>query len=211
MEKLIFRTITSEEETDLVLTKIEYYSGIRLPTGYAKKARIVGVFLQNKLVASYMLVTQPGFRSLLFVPDEIRKSNTYLQTNQFQMMEVNGLWIGPALKTPVMQMKVWLHLIKDIFFCRKNIILLMRDSRNKNMERFLNMANPQTIYKGSPLFMAGEQTHSEIQVSYTSRWKIVLNMHKYLVELRNRQRRADHYAKQRTYDRTISQSDANFA
>ena len=210
MEKLIFKTITMPNEIDLVLEKIENFSGVRLPLEYIRQAKTVGVFLQDRLVACYILVTKPNFRSLLFVPDKLKLTNDFFNRDQYEMMEVNGLWIGPALKKPSMQVKVWMHLILDIFSCKKKYVLLMHDSRNKNMERFLDMANPEKLYAGSPLPMAGESTHGKIQVSYTTRWSIILNIPKYLLELRRRQIRAEQFAKERTYVRELKISEAGF-
>jgi hypothetical protein len=99
-----------------------------------------------------------------------------------------------------------MELIKDIFFSKKKYVLLMRDKRNKNMERFMNMAYPRNLYEGGPQRMAGENTHNEIQASYTTRWKIVLNIHKYMWELRNRNRRADQFAKHRASLENMSQA-----
>ena len=84
----------------------------------------------------------------------------------------------------------------------------MRDIRNQSMDRFMSMTNPTHLYEGSPLLMAGENTHNEIQVSYATRWSIVLNAHKYWLELRNRQRRAAQFEKQRDYTRALKQSEA---
>ncbi len=86
----------------------------------------------------------------------------------------------------------------------------MRNIHNKSMDRFMSMANPTHLYEGSPLLMAGENTHNEIQVSYATRWSIVLNARKYWLELRNRQRRAEQFQKQREYVRTLKQSEAEF-
>lgn len=197
MEKLTFNEIQSKCEIDNFLGKVENYNGVRLPEDYANNSKIIGAYKSGKLVAGYMLVTQPGFRSLLFVPDKVKSRHSFFKNDQFEMMEVNGLWIGPALKKPSEQMRVWMQLIKDIFVCRKNFVLLMRDARNKNMERFMGMAHPIEIYEGEPWQMAGERTHSKIQVGYTTRWKIILNSHKYLAELFDRQRRATAYSKSR--------------
>lgn len=211
MDKLIFRILKSNADIELVLEKIENYSGIRLPEVYASNSKIVGVFLHDQLAACYMLVTKPAFRSLIFVPDSIKRNDGFFSTDDFEMMEVNGLWIGPALKKPRQQLRVWMHLIKDIFMCRKKFVLLMRDVRNRNMERFMNMANPHILYEGAPQLMADDITHSKIQVSYTTRWKIVLNVHKYLAELIQRQRRAAAYTRQRELVRVLKQSDPEFS
>lgn len=197
MEKLEIRTITTKSDLTLVLDKIEGYSGVRLSESYASQGKVVGIFLRDRLAACYMLITKPNFRSLLFVPDSEKRTNSFFNNDKYEMMEVNGLWIGPALKTPELQIRVWMELIKDIFMSRKKYVLLMRDKRNKNMERFMNMALPHNLYEGSPQLMAGETTHNEIQVSYTTRWKIVLNIHKYFWELRNRKVRASQFGKQR--------------
>ena len=87
----------------------------------------------------------------------------------------------------------------------------MHDSRNKNMERFLDMANPEKLYAGSPLPMAGESTHRKIQVSYTTRWSIVLNIPKYLLELRRRQLRAGQFDRERAYTLALKNTNAELA
>lgn len=211
MEKLEFRTITSEKETELVLDKIESNLGVRLPTEYARNSQIVGVFLREQLSACYMLVTRPSFRSLLFVPDQAKRENKFFENDTFEMMEVNGLWIGPALKNPILQLKVWANLIKDIFLSKKRFVLLMQNSSNKCMERFMNMANPKELFQGEPMAMAGERTHKTIRVSYTTRWSIILNAPKYLNELYQRQQRADSFSRKQEYVRSLKQTESEFA
>lgn len=211
MEKLTFKTITTQEEIELVLQKIESNLGVRLSNDYANNSKVVGVFLQGQLSACYMLVTRPSFRSLLFIPDHVKKSTELFQNEEFEMMEVNGLWIGPALKNPIMQLRVWAHLVLDIFMSKKRFVLLMQNSNNKCMEKFMDMANPQCIYEGEPLLMAGEKTHKTIRVSFTTRWNIVLNAPKYLKELLQRQQRAQAFSQKQTYLRSLKHSKSEFA
>ncbi len=200
MNKLIFRTITDDQGIEEVINKVENYSGVRLPLAYAKRNKVVGAFLHEQLVAGYMIVTKPDFRSLMFVPDELKSTSQIGDLDSYDMMEVNGLWLGPAVKTPMMQAKVWFNLIKDIFLAKKNYVLLMQDSRNKNMERFLSMANPTMLYSGPPMLMAGDDSHKSINVGYTTRWSIVLNTPKYIAEFRSRMKRADEFEKSRKFD-----------
>jgi hypothetical protein len=211
MEKLTLKIIESEEETLSVLDKIETNLGVKLPFDYAKNSKIVGFFLRGKLSACYMLVTRPGFRSLLFVPDKIKNENNFFDNESFEMMEINGLWIGPALKNPSMQLTVWAHLIKDIFMSKKRFILLMQNSNNKCMERVMNMANPSLIYEGAPSTMAGERTHQSIRVSYTTRWSVFLNAPKCLRELFQRQQRTKLSSKKKRHLQALKQSESEFA
>ena len=211
MKNIKFRTITDKNGIENVLDIVERYSGVRLPTEYANRNKVVGAFLQDKLVATYMVITKPDFRSLMFVPSDNWKKTNLSVTDDYDMMEINGLWISPALKTPLMQGRIWAHLIKDIFMSKKKYVLLMRDSRNKIMERFLNMANPTTLYDGPPMLLAGSTSLEKLQVSLTTRWGIILNCHKYVGEIRSRMKRAKEFEKARSYSAPVNNNAATLA
>ena len=150
----------------------------------------------GQLASIYMLVTEPEFRSISFIPDEIKKTNPFFNEDQYNMVEINGLWISPSLKTPMLQVSVWGHLIKDIFLCKKKHVLLMRNSKTKSMERFLNMVNPEILYEGEPNQMSGQKTHQMIEISHSTRWSIILNTPKYIQEFYQRKRRSALHEKQ---------------
>lgn len=155
-----------------------------------------------------MLVTKPGFRSLLFVPDAIKKQHNFFSNDEYEMMEVNGLWIGPAIKTAQQQFMVWKNLMGDVFFSKKKYILLMSDSRNKNIEYIHGLTNPNRLYEGAPLLMAGEQSHKRIRVSYTTRWRVLLNIPRYWFEYRRREQRVKVKLDQRNFLRDLKRSSA---
>ena len=73
--------------------------------------RVINDLLCNddngQLASIYLLVTEPEFRSISFIPDEIKKTNPFFNEDQYNMVEINGLWISPSLKTPMLQVSVW--------------------------------------------------------------------------------------------------------
>lgn len=211
MEKLAFNTIEKEEEINLFLDKFQNYVGVRLPYDYATNSKIVGAFLQNRLVGGYMLVTKPGFRSLLFVPDEVKNSHPFFKEETFEMMEVNGLWLGPQIKTAKQQFTVWMRLMRDVLNCRKNFVLLMGDARNRNIGYIHGLTNPVSLYEGAPSLMVGDSSHDSVRISYTTRWNIISNLPKYWLEYRGRIQRAKISAKQRDYSRALKQVEAETA
>lgn len=202
MGKLEFKKISTELGIEQYIDKVEDYSGVRLPYDYASRSNIVGAFLRGKLVGGYMLVTTPEFRSLMFIPDEVKSSNPFFSKDKFEMMEVNGLWIGSSIKTPKLQFTFWLHLLKDIFFCRKNYLLMMSNTKHKAIERIHSMTNPEHLYEGIPSLNGGEKTHSSVRVTYTTRWNIVLNLPKYYLEMKRREGRLSETFKSRIYAQT---------
>ncbi|PCJ21853.1 MAG: hypothetical protein COA96_15130 [SAR86 cluster bacterium] len=190
MEKIEYKTLTKLQDIKVFLAKILNYTGVELPMAYAESSKIVGIFSQDKMIAGYMLVTKPSFRSLLFIPDRAKKSQKFFKIDQYEMMEVNGLWIGASVKSPKLQFDIWLHLIFDIFQSKKKYLLLMSNSHNKNIEHLHSLTNPQLLYEGAPNLVNGSNSYSNIRVAYTTRWKLVLNLYKYWQELRRRQRRS---------------------
>lgn len=198
MERLNFREIESTTETALFIDKVQNYTGVRLPLSYVENSKVIGIFLQNKMVAGYMVVTKPGFRSLMFVPDDIKKSNKFFNSDQNDMLEVNGLWIGPAVKKPQMQFRIWLDIAKNVIFSRKKYLLLMSSSKNKNIQSLHALIDPETLYEGSPNLMSGDESHENIHVSFTTPWNCFRAIPKYwMVVSKNRQRRVKIAAKQR--------------
>lgn len=190
MSTIKFKTITDEATLGVFLDKFENFTGVRLPLDYAKKSKVVGVFLHDKLSAGYMLVTKPKFRSVAFIPQEIRASNKFFENDEYEMMEVNGLWIGPSLRTPKDQFRVWLKLVLDIFMSKKNYLLLMCDARNENIRQLHSLTKPKFLYEGEPFIMAGEKSAANIRVSYTTRWKTISGIPSYLSQFRSRERRS---------------------
>lgn len=189
MENLKFKVVESESEVKSFVDKVEIHTGVRLPMQYANQSTIKGAYLDDKLVAGYMVVTKPDFRSLMFVPDEVKNSHEFFKNDQYEMMEINGLWLGPAIKTPKMQFAVWIRLILDVFKSKKQFLLLMSNARNKNIKKLHNMSKPNFIYTGPAQMMAGNTSHSEIRVGYTTRWNALLNIPKYWLEIKQREKR----------------------
>ena len=189
MEKVVFRTISDAEEVEQFLEIFKRHVGIKLPTEYVANSKIVGAFLHNNLVGGYMLVTSPPFRSTLFVPDSIKNWHSFFKHDPYEMMEVNGVWISPALKSVKQQFSVWTQILKDIFFCKKNYILLMRDARNKNVDHIHKLTNPIQIYKGKPWLTTDQFSHKEVNICYTTRWKLVFGFYRYWREYNGRKAR----------------------
>lgn len=204
MEKLEFRILVNESEIDLFTDKIENFTNVRLPKTYVNSSKIVGAFLHEKLVGGYMLVTQPQFRSLLFVPDQIKNSHPFFKNDTYEMLEVNGVWMSPAIRTPKLQFRFWMKLLFDVFMEKKKYLLLMSNLKNKNIEYLHSLSKPEILYEGTPNLLAGDNSHEMIRVGYTTRTKSILNIPKYWMELRDRERRAKEFSNQRKYTRSLS-------
>jgi hypothetical protein len=202
MENLKFKTLETEQEIEHFLNRFESYVGVKLPYDYAARSTFVAGYKDDEMVGGYMLVTRPEFRSLMFVPDAVRQSHPFFKNNSYDMMEINGVWMSAKLKTAAEQFQVWVHLIVNAFKCRKQYILLMANQRNINIRHIHAMTGATDIYEGPPMLMAGAASHSTIRVSYTKRWAFLLNLPRYWLEHKSRERRFARRQKERQYARS---------
>lgn len=207
MEAIKFKTLTKESEIETYLKKFEGFVGVKLPYDYAMRSEIIGVFRGAEMVGGYMIVTKPGYRSLMFVPDAVKNSHSFFQNDQYEMMEVNGVWISGSVKSAYENYRIWFHLLKDMFFARKQYVLLMADLRNGNVRNLHSLLNPEVLYEGPPMLMAGTTSHSSIRVSVTTRWQILFNLPKYYLAYRDRARRSSERAKVRAFSRMAREAE----
>lgn len=189
MDKFTFRKISKPCEIGNFLSLATHHSGVRLPSAYAERATIYGAFVGDYLAGGYMLITKPDYRTLMFVPDKLKREHAFFRNSEYEMMEINALWLGPRIKTPQMQLRFWTSLIMNIFFCRKKYLLLLSNTKNKTILKLVNMANPTILYEGPPQLAGAQSTHQSIRVGYTTRWSILLHFPRYLREIADRKRR----------------------
>ena len=206
MEAMKFRTLTNKSEIDFFLNRFESYVGVKLPYDYAERSTFVAGFKGEEMVGGYMLVTKPEFRSLMFVPDQVKREHEFFKNDKYDMMEINGVWMSASLKTAAEQFNIWFHLVLDAFKCRKQYVMLMANQRNINIRNIHSMTGAKDIYEGQPMLMAGDKSHSTIRVSYTTRWSLLLNVPRYWLESKSRERRFHRRLKQRELTRMVSKT-----
>jgi hypothetical protein len=207
MEKIQFKKLSTEAEVENYLKKFEGFVGVKLPFEYSMRSTVIGAFKGAELVGGYMLVTKPSFRSLMFVPDDIKGSHEFFKSDQYDMMEVNGVWIGAAVKSAGDYFRIWIQMMWDVFMSRKKYILLMADLKNGNIKNIHGLTDPELLYEGPPMLMAGSKSHSNIRVSYTTRWQLIANIPGYWMEYRNREKRSARRMKERAYTRAMRQAE----
>ena len=201
MGAIKFRTLVTESEIETYLNKFEGYVGVKLPYDYSMRSEIIAAFMGDEMIAGYMLVTKPEFRSLMFVPDSVKNENKFFKNDKYDMMEVNGVWISAAVKSAAIQYRIWIKMMWDVFAARKTFILLMADLRNANIKNIHDLTAPELLYEGAPMLMAGNKSHNNIRVSYTTRWQIILNLPRYWMTYKARERKSATRSKQRAFAR----------
>ena len=206
MDAIQFRTLTNDADIEKFLCKFESYVRVKLPYDYTSRSRVVAGFKGEEMVAGYMLVTKPDFRSLMFLPDDVKQNHEFFKNDQYEMMEVNGFWIGASVKTAADRFQVWMNLFWDTFKSKKEYILMMTDLRNENTKHLYSLTGDTVLYEGPTMVMAGAKTHAGIRLSVTKRWQLLLNIPKYFMEYKSREKRFNKRIKEREFARMAKAS-----
>lgn len=202
MEAIKFRTLETDQEIDFFINRFESYVGVKLPYDYSQRSEVIAGFKGSDMVCGYMLVTEPSYRSLMFIPDDVKNTHPFFKNDSYDMMEINGVWISASLKEISEHFRVWMRMVWDILKCRKQYILLMANKRNTNIRNVHAMTGATDLYEGEPMLMAGVNSHASIRVSYTTRWAFLMNLPRYWLEYKRRERRSGRRIKQRVYAQT---------
>lgn len=78
----------------------------------------------------------------------------------------------------------------------------MANKGNTNIRNVHAMTGATDLYEGGAQLMTGVNSHASIRVSYTTRWAFLMNLPRYWLEYKRRERRCGRRIKQRVYAQT---------
>lgn len=181
MSRLEFLSLSQDSEIDHFLECFKKYVNVKLPAAYAKSGDVIGVFKGGEMIGGYMLITKGPFRSMAFVPDEIKKNlPTLRECSRTDFVEVNGFWVSEAYRRSHESLQMWLKLRKDILATKASYLLLFYNAQAKGLSQFYEKAmNPRLVYRGKPMENATATTsYAEVTISMVSRLDVRLCLYR---------------------------------
>lgn len=180
--QLTIRPIESESEKELFLENFAQFIGVRVPRKYLDQGRVTGYFsADGEMLGGYALILGPVFRSLLFIPDHVKKNSKFLSENAVEsFLEVNCAWLSPKVKSNMDAIRFWMHMRREILACNRTYLLVMYNRKIRYFAAFYARSHPQKIYEGPAELRSGEQSHDEIFVGYVCRADMWLSLYRNL-------------------------------
>ncbi len=107
-----FRNLDSENDINSFIGGFQRETGFSLDKNYLRQGQIVGMFSrEGQLVGGYCLITEPAFRSLMFLPENLKQNVT---RKLKKVAEVNGVFINKELRKQGASMTLWNNIGKTI-------------------------------------------------------------------------------------------------
>ncbi len=186
--QLTIRNIVSDDEKEIFLDHFEHSVGVRVPRAYLDQGRIVGYFSDDgEMLGGYALIMEPGFRSLLFIPDQVKKNSAFLRENTLEsFLEVNCAWLSPKVKSNMDAIRFWMHMRREILACNRTYLLVMYNRKVRYLATFYARLNPRKIYEGPTELKPGEQGHDEVFVGYVRMADMWLSLYRNLYSFARR-------------------------
>jgi hypothetical protein len=181
VSNLEFRVLTTDAEIDHFLECFKNFVKVKLPESYSRNGSVIGVFKKNEMIGGYMLITKGPFRSLAFVPDEVKKNLRLLHdVNGTDFVEVNGFWVHEKYRRSRESLQMWLQLRKDVLATKASHLLLFYNSQAKGLAQiYESVMNPRVIYQGAPFANSVATTsHQEVTISLVSRLDVRLSIYR---------------------------------
>lgn len=124
--------------------------GVKYPLEYLKQGKVFGAFKDGELVGGFNLILNGPFRTVHFLPDEVRRNAPILSSvAEENLVELGGVWLcGKAVNQTKDSNLFWMSVIRSIVRCGKPYVIYGYNKQTPNLEKVYDKFNGVKIYVG---------------------------------------------------------------
>lgn len=141
-KRLKIRKIGTTDELYDYIEKTSDQIGVRFPIEYLEKARVVGIFMDGKLLGGFAIVPGKNLRVLESIKD--KKKNIQIPEN---VSELTGLWLDESIRS-FFSTRLWIHIYFDILTHENQYFVYSYSLKKKNLRKLYDNFPKQVIYRG---------------------------------------------------------------
>lgn len=143
--------------------------GIDFPAEYYDRSLILTLVDQaDCMCGGALLVLQPEFRSLLSIP-HLSENNAVRLGSTDDVAEINGVWLAPGVKAPILGVTFWRQLLAFLHTLDKQRFLFTFDRSNKQMRKITSWLRYDVLYTGPTRQLAGMKKPSDETIAILHR------------------------------------------
>lgn len=159
---MIRRKITEDFTLRLYKKRFDALSKQTIDFAYLQQSDVYGFFLQGKLVAGFVIRTEPEFYHLSLL-DQANISTHGITVQQESFCEIAGLWIAPHINKSMFRTHFYLTCIADALQTGKELIL--GGSPVRSLVANHQVCLPYTLYQGQI-----DESQQYWNIYYGTRW-----------------------------------------
>lgn len=141
--------------------------GVDFPSDYLERATILTLLDQlGEMRGGALVVSKPEFRSLLSIPTENHSQWIDGFRDVGDVSEINGVWLSPEVRTPILPVTFWRQLITYLLTQEKERFLFTYDHSNRQMQKIIGWLRFDILYSGLTECLPGmrQSSHETIAV-----------------------------------------------
>ena len=165
------KIVQLKTDTELCQFQKETYKYLKVvyPLEFLKPNLVRGIFSDDQqMIGGYIVAITPPFRSLDLVPPKaLQASSIYNKLDLDSVLEINGLWLSPLASNRLYSVRTWFRLYQDIISSPKKHLVYVYDQGKEKLGKLYSACDPQTIYAGKTLRLAGieEDEYNVVQIA----------------------------------------------
>lgn len=178
--------IGDPREIATCIERFETFVGVHMPLEYVSRGIVYGCYgAGEQMVGGYMLVTEPPYRGVVFLPDEIKNTHWFFQTvSPHRMIEVNAVWLNPHVRLDAWEWYIfWWRIVRSIRAQGRPYVLVWYNLLNSHLHRFYGRVQKEVVYTGDAVSGGKGHTHAKICVAYTTPKRLVFTLILYLPKM----------------------------
>ena len=126
---------------------------VNLPMEYLLRSKVFGFYDEdNSLIGGFLIVMAGDLRSLTQLP---AKGLIPDHVDEWDIGEVNGLWLAPTVRKKSISIKFWLHVAKEVIFSGKKHFIYTYTSKKKHLGDIYSNVKPITLFEGETEILPG--------------------------------------------------------
>lgn len=124
------------------------FLGVEFPVDYYNRSVTLTLIDQvGEMWGGAIIALEPEFRSLLSIPNRTKETTAGLEPIS-GVAEINGVWLAPGVKSPILPVTFWRQLINFLLTLDKDRFLFTFDLSNKTMRKIASWLRYEVLYSG---------------------------------------------------------------
>ena len=147
--RLITKHHDDDKDLKEYIEKASKILGIDYPMEYLKQG-VIRVFKDGEGIirGGYTLVLKPPFRTLNSLPDNEISEKILEDLKQYDLFEINGLWLDRNIKSGIPSCQFWYRVSRDIASQDKDYLLYSFELAKKRLAKMYDLSKPIVLYRG---------------------------------------------------------------
>jgi len=168
------KPILDENQLDKYISKFEHLVNKKLPKEYYRNNLVYGYFSESGELMGGFTFAYSNLRGIALLPEQITLQNEFLKNNpQDKLFEINGLWLDPRIISSLVSFYLfWHNFAIALNRVPKKYVLIWYNNTQKNINKLYSRVTKKLIYKGKTNKDSQIDSHDNICVYYTTKWRI---------------------------------------